>query len=83
MKLDPEAQVLRVNLNEASRTTLVAAGSIMLALGRATRREIRAWRERAYDLDTLALLAAAAETGVEFVKDRKPFTLPVTVRGRR
>jgi hypothetical protein len=69
---------LSVNLDTATRATIVTAGCCALYNLKRTS-QIGDWRAAAADLDMPALLDAAAQLGISFYSGGHPFTLPQPV----
>jgi hypothetical protein len=69
-------QPITVNLDQASRATVVTAACCMLHQAGAHAWDIREWRARAAEWDHLELLRRAAELGVRYVRGNQPWALP-------
>jgi hypothetical protein len=81
MSLDE--RILRIDLSIANRSSVIAAGCVMLAMGGTKNAAIGKWREGAERLDMLALLFEVEKLGCCFTLGNRPFALPALIRARR
>ena len=67
---------IEVNLDGASRSTIVAAACVCMQSAGARGGDLGEWRQRASEWDLPELLHRAAECGVRYRRGNRPWSLP-------
>jgi hypothetical protein len=67
---------ITVNLDQASRSSVIAAACALLLRSGARAWDLVEWRQRASAWDHDELLTRAAECGVKYMRGNQPYSLP-------